>query len=212
MVADKAAITDTSVIPEGQLPPPITEALECACARAGLDPSGARLVRMHSNTVFYLPASDAVARIAASGSDTASRIAASLVATNWLAERGFPAVRPKSGEAVEHSGLIVSFWEYEETIPTERSLPALAGLLRELHSITDVGLNLRVMPSPLGGQAVDSHPDAFDGGDQAWLASEIGECERRWSQMKPDLPHGLIHGDAHPNNMLYTATGALLCD
>lgn len=199
---------------EGKLPPQISDALQIACSVAGLDASGARLVRMHSNTVFYLPASDAVARITGSGPDTAERIAASLMATDWLAKRAFPAVRPKFDQAIEHDGMIVSFWEYEETVPAERSLPALARLLRELHAITDVGLNLPVMPSPLSGvaRAVDSHPEAFDGNDREWLAHAIGECERRWSQMSAELPYGLIHGDAHPNNVLYTEVGALLGD
>lgn len=199
---------------EGLLPQRITDALEFASSEVGLDPSGARLVRMHSNTVFHLPTSDAVARIATSGPDIAERIAASLTATEWLATRGFSTVKPKVGRAVEHGGLIVSFWVYEETVQAERSLPALARLLRELHAITDVSLDLPFMPSPLGGvaRAVDSHPQAFDGNDRDWLANEISECERRWSQMKFSLPHGLIHGDAHPNNLLYTDAGALLCD
>ena len=72
---------DTSVMPNGHLPPRIVETLDFACAAAGMDPSGARLMRMHSNTVFYLPGSRAVARIAAAGPDTAERVSASLAAT-----------------------------------------------------------------------------------------------------------------------------------
>lgn len=70
------------------------------------------------------------------------------------------------------------------------------------------------MQSPLDGvaHAVQGYPGAFDGDDQAWLAAEIAASERRWAQMDFKLPAGLIHGDAHPNNLLHTRRGPLLCD
>jgi aminoglycoside phosphotransferase (APT) family kinase protein len=188
-------------------------ALTAACAEAGIDPDGARLLRMHSNTVFYLPAAQAVARIASSA-DAAGRIAASLEITEWLAKREFPTVRPRTLKAVDQGNLVVSFWEYEETIAADRSLPTLARLLRDLHAIRDAPLDLPPMPSPLGGvaAAVHSHPDAFDGNDHAWLSRKVEESERLWEGMRFSLPPGLIHGDAHPNNMLYTRRGVLLGD
>jgi aminoglycoside phosphotransferase (APT) family kinase protein len=168
---------------------------------------------MHSNTVFYLPAARAAARIASS-TEAAGRIAASLEITDWLARQEFPTVRPKILKAVEQEDLVVSFWNYEETVTADRSLPTLARLLRTLHAIRDVSVELAPMPSPLGGvaAAVRSHPDAFDGNDQAWLSREIAECESRWAGMQFHLPRGLIHGDAHPNNMLHTRRGVLLGD
>jgi hypothetical protein len=132
---------DTSAVQNGLLPQQVTDALAIACAEAGLTGAGARLMRVHSNTVFYLPASNAVARIN-SGTDGARRVAASLTATRWLAQHGFPTVRPKVNKPVVHGDLVVSFWEYEQTVPSSRSLTALAELLRALHSFRDVPLNL----------------------------------------------------------------------
>jgi hypothetical protein len=111
----------------------VADALAAACAEVGIDPDGARLLRMHSNTVFYLPASNAVARIN-TGPDGPNRVAASLTATRWLARQGFPTVRPKVDRPVIHDGVVVSFWEYEEIVQAGRSLTVLAELLRELHS------------------------------------------------------------------------------
>jgi hypothetical protein len=199
----------------GLLPQQVTDALASACAETGLVAVGARLMRMHSNTVFYLPASNAVARINSGMTiDGARRVAASLTATQWLAQQGFPTVRPKVNRVVVHDGLVVSFWEYEQTVKAGRSLTALAGLLRELHSFRDVALDLPSMPSPLGGvaRALHDHPEAFDGNDRAWLSNEISDCQRRWAGMKFILPAGLTHGDAHPNNLLYTKHGVLLGD
>jgi len=176
-------------------------------------PDGARLLRMHSNTVFYLPASNAVARIN-TGLDGWNRVAASLAATRWLARQGFPTVRPKVSLPVVHDGVVVSFWEYEETVKAGRSLTALADLLRELHSYQDVSLELSPMPDPVLGtaHALQEHPGAFDGDDRDWLASEISVCGQRWNTMRFRLRAGLIHGDAHPNNLLYTRRGVLLGD
>jgi aminoglycoside phosphotransferase (APT) family kinase protein len=176
-------------------------------------PDGARLLRVHSNTVFYLPASNAVARIN-TGLDGSNRVAASLAATRWLAWQGFPTVRPKVNRPVVHDGVVVSFWEYEETVKAGRSLTALAELLRELHSYEKVSLGLSSMPNPVLGtaQALQEHPGAFDGDDRGWLASEVSACGQRWDAMRFPLSTGLIHGDAHPNNLLYTRRGVLLGD
>jgi phosphotransferase family enzyme len=191
----------------------LSDALAAACAEAGIAPDGARLLRMHSNTVFYLPASNAVARIN-TGLDGPSRVAASLAATGWLAGRGFATVRPKVNRPVVHGVVVVSFWEYEETVKAGRSPTALAALVRELHSFRDAPLGLSSMPNPVLGtaQALQEHPGAFDGDDREWLAGEISACEQRWDAMRFALPAGLIHGDAHPNNLLYTRRGVLLGD
>jgi hypothetical protein len=172
-----------------------------------------RLLRMHSNTVFYLPASNAVARIN-SGADGAQRVGASLTATRWLARQGFATVRPKVDRAIVHGGLVISFWEYEETVSADRSLSVLAGLLRELHSFKEVEFELSPMPGPLGSVAValDDYPDALDHDDRSWLSDEISQCEQRWTGMRFVLPAGLVHGDAHPNNLLYARRGVLLGD
>lgn len=191
----------------------VTDALTVACSEANLDATGARLLRIHSNTVFYLPASHAVARING-GADGARRVSASLTATEWLARQEFPTVRPKVNRAFVHDRLVISFWEYEETVEASRSLVALALLLRELHSFRDVAFDLPSMPSPLHSvtRAVDAYPGAFDGDDRAWLADEIDACKQRWATMRFVLPFGLVHGDAHPNNVLYTRRGPLLGD
>jgi hypothetical protein len=202
---------DTAATRNGQPSPQIADALAEACAEAGMVAAGARLLRMHSNTVFYLPASNAVARVN-TGLDGASRVAASLTATQWLALQGFPTVRPKVSRPVVRDGIVVSFWEYEETVKADRSLPALAGLLRDLHANQDAPHGLPAMPSPLLGTAgaVRDHPGAFDGDDRDWLAAEVSACAQRWEAMRFVRPPGLIHGDAHPNNMLYTRRGVLL--
>lgn len=204
---------NTSTTSDGPPSQQVTDALIFACSETGLDAAGARLLRIHSNTVFYLPASRSVARINSSV-DGVRRVTASLTATEWLARQGFPTVRPKVNRPVVYGDLVISFWEYEETVDASRSLVALAGLLRELHSYPSMAFGLPSMPNPLRSvtRALDDHPGAFDGDDCAWLADEVSACKQRWAGMSFVLPTGLVHGDAHPNNLLYTRCGPLLGD
>jgi len=55
-------------------------------------------------------------------------------------------------------------------------------------------------------------PATRSGSPRSRLASEISACGQRWDAIRFPLSTGLIHGDAHPNNLLYTRRGALLGD
>lgn len=193
--------------------PSVADALVSACAETGMVAAGARFLHMHSNTVFHLPASNAVARIN-TGLDGEQRVTASLHATRWLSQQGFPTVQPKVNRAVTVDGIVISFWEYEETVIADRSLAALARLLKTLHAYREIDIDLPPIGNPVTGtaQAVSESPDAFDGDDRDWLSNEIRACGQHWAAMRFILPTGLVHGDAHPNNMLYTRRGVLLGD
>lgn len=187
-------------------------ALSVACEMAGLDCSQAQLMRLHSNTVIHLRNENTVARLAVD--EAADGVAASLAVTEHLAQLGFPTVRPRVGSVFRAEGLVVSFWVYVETVSKPADPGGLAGLLRTLHSTDSARLLLPAMTSPLRGvaRALARHPDALDEPDRAWLTDEVARCETLWESMPFELPQGLIHGDAHPNNVLHTAHGSMLGD
>src|SRR6202167_3616664 len=84
--------------------------LRQACEVAGLDASGARLLRLGSNAVYRLDA-PVVARIARpdSGTETARRTVA---VARWLETAGYPAVRAIGvDQPVMARGRAVTFWE-----------------------------------------------------------------------------------------------------
>lgn len=188
-------------------------ALLAGCRDAGIDGEGAELMRVHSNTVFHLPAADAVARIG-SGPDAMEQVAVSLEVTSWLDAIGFATVRPLVRRAFTYDGLTVSFWVFEDAADAVQPSATLASLLRRLHGVRDMPIQVPEMQSPLRGvaRAVRDTPEAFDGDDRSWLEREVRACESRWQSLTFALPTGLIHGDAHPNNLLHTLRGALLCD
>ncbi len=72
------------------------DALADACARAGLDASGASVLYDRSNTVYKIAGEPVVVRLRyAPGSGAwRDRLATSVQVTGWLHEQGFPAVRP----------------------------------------------------------------------------------------------------------------------
>jgi aminoglycoside phosphotransferase (APT) family kinase protein len=190
----------------------VRAALHAACASAGVDCSHARLLRLHSNAVFHLPAHDLIARV--STGELHQRIATSLTVTAWLADQGFPTIRPVLCTPVPASGFVVSVWQYVETSEAPRTAADLARLLRRLHALPPPPFDLPEMPSALAGtlDAARAHPEAFADGDQQWLIDRIAQLEAAWTRLRFALPRGLVHGDAHPNNLLPTAEVVLLGD
>jgi hypothetical protein len=67
-------------------------AMRQACAAAGLDVGGARLIHHYSNAIYLLPAQNAVARVTY-GHDAAVRVSRSQAVTRWLGEMPqYPAI------------------------------------------------------------------------------------------------------------------------
>ncbi len=191
----------------------VRAALKTACAAIGVDAADARLLRLHSNAVFHLPDPDLVARIS-TGRDTHRRIAASLAVTAWLAKQGFPTVAPAHPHPVQAGPFLASFWQYIDITDTDRTATQLASILRELHAMTAPPFELPSMNMPgmlkACAATVTAHPEAFNDGDETFLADRIAELGHQCDDLRFALPSGLIHGDAHPNNLLPTTTERVL--
>lgn len=191
----------------------VHNALSEACSSIGLSCKHARLLRLHSNAVFHLPETDLIARL--STSDGHQRIATSLAVTAWLADQDFPTIRPMLSTPIPAGHFLVSLWQYVETSDAPRTAADLARLLRHLHALAPPPFDLPAMPNALAGtlESARTHPEAFADGDQEWLIGQIAELDTAWTQLQFALPGGLVHGDAHPNNLLpCVAGGALLGD
>ena len=77
-------------------PDKLTEVLAGVCAAAGLDPTGAELLRLTNNAVFRLVSQPVVVRIVASRA-LRHRVEKVVRVANWFAKHDVPAVRLLSG-------------------------------------------------------------------------------------------------------------------
>ncbi|MFD8529584.1 phosphotransferase family protein [Streptosporangium canum] len=191
------------------------EALGHACREAGLDSAGFTPPRDLAGTVYHLPAERTVVRLApATTPGRFDRLVTSVRVTRWLAEQGFPAVRPLNvRQPVVAEGFLATFWHHEEHIGPPPDPAQLGPLLRRLHALPPVPFELpahdpfgAVRRAILAGRALGED-------DRGWL---LERCDRLagtyYERLEFALPYGLTHGDAHRGNMIRTRDGFLLCD
>ncbi len=192
--------------------------LRDVCERLGLDATGARLLRLRSNAVFKLRA-DMVVRIT-TDPDAVTRLPVVLAVARWLADRGFPAVRPVDeipGQPIVHDGRTVTFWRYVRSTgrPTTRQL---GRVLRSLHGEPVPPMALRRLTDPLAEvrhaveHAVEPGAGVLTSDQRAWLRDRIEELTGRWLDLDTGSPV-LLHGDAWIDNLLRLHDGdVMLCD
>ncbi|GAA2907542.1 aminoglycoside phosphotransferase family protein [Streptosporangium fragile] len=200
---------------EGSLLTRACVALGDACRQVGLDLTGAVMMRNFANTVYHLPAERAVVRLAeATAPGRYDRLVTSVRVTRWLAEQGFPAIRPLPvKQPVAAEGFLATFWRHEEHIGPPPDPAQLGPLLRRLHDLPPVPFELPTH-DPFGGvrRAIDASV-VLDDGDRAWLLDRCETlAETYYERVEFVLPYGLVHGDAHRGNMIRTLGGFVLCD
>jgi aminoglycoside phosphotransferase (APT) family kinase protein len=174
-----------------------------ACAVAGLDPGGARLLRLGSNAVYRL-AGPVVARIArpGAGTETAQRTVA---VARWLESAGYPAVRAIGvDQPVMADDHAVTFWEAVSDDGNQyATIAQVAEVIARLHALTaPATLRLpELRPFENAEQRIASsgwlRPD-----DQDFMTSELATLQAAYSRLEFALPHGVIHGDASIGNVL----------
>jgi aminoglycoside phosphotransferase (APT) family kinase protein len=127
----------------------------------------------------------------------------------WLAGAGVPVAAPVVAEPVVVEGRVVTFWQ---EVPDPRpSTPAeLAGALRQLHRLSP--------PPELGLPVVEplhrvrerlSCAVGLDAADRVFLQGLADELGRRWAGLVFELPAGVVHGDAHVDNLVRGSDGRL---
>ncbi|WFB07392.1 aminoglycoside phosphotransferase family protein [Streptomyces sp. LX-29] len=189
--------------------------LQEACRTAGLDPSGAELLRLGSNAVYRLASISAVVRIARDPGSLDEMTRAVRVA-RWLEAEDFPATRvlPRVRQPLEAGGSVVTFWESAQDDEEYARLDELADLLRRLHWLEE--------PESLGlpyfdpFARLDAGLRALDGvgkDDRSFLEKRAGELHKAYDGLDFVLPFGMIHGDANIGNVIRHRAGqAILID
>ncbi|MFJ2960638.1 phosphotransferase [Streptomyces sp. NPDC087270] len=185
--------------------------LEEACATVGLDPAGARLLRLGSNAIYDLAGLRVIVRIAADP-DSLAEMERAIRVARWLAAEGFPANRVVADVAqpLVVGGRVVTFWESVQDDEEYASVTELADLLKRLHWLEEPEpLELPYFDpfakvcASLRGLGAGVQPE-----DVKFLAERADRLEKDYGRLDFVLPFGLIHGDANIGNILRDRSAA----
>lgn len=187
--------------------------LAAACAQAGLDATGAMLLRLGENALYRLAQAPVVVRIART-MDYWDDVTQEVQVARWLAGHQFPAAQVCDiPQPIRAAGLPVTFWRYIEGQPgTLDDAESMAVLLRRLHSLpapTEFALKPtdvldRVQPR-IEAAAVST-------GDKDFLLDRWAQICAELARLEFPLSPGLTHGDAHTENLIVRDGEAVLID
>jgi aminoglycoside phosphotransferase (APT) family kinase protein len=181
------------------------DVLLSACAKAGLDASGAEPIRLGENAIFRLT-SRVVVRIGRRGQSTAAE--KEVRVARWFDDHSVPAVRALPGVAqpLEVEQHPVTFWE---ELPPHRHGTAVevAVALRQLHDLpVPDGLLGPLDPFVRLSERIDVGvtlaPD-----DRAWLREHLDALREQYRTLPAGMAHRVVHGDAWGGNIVTTDDG-----
>lgn len=191
------------------------EVLSEACTLAGLDASGAALLRLGSNAVYRLASPPVIVRIARDP-EILDQMGRAVGVARWLETEDFPATRALGGvrQPLTAGGRVVTFWESAQDREEYATLKELADLLKRLHWMEE--------PEALGLPYFDPFAKLWDGlrsldgiaqSEREFLEERAGALHKKYDRLDFVLPFGLIHGDASIGNVIRHRDGsAILID
>ncbi|MEU7157666.1 phosphotransferase enzyme family protein [Streptomyces chrestomyceticus] len=188
------------------------QVLAGACRRAGLDSTGARLLRFGENALFQLAAHPVVVRIARSA-EYLNSVQGEVRVSRWLSRTGFPAARVIDDleQPVVVDGHPVTFWHLIEEGARKPTYGELGGVLRDLHALSPPD-TLTLPPYPALGRtdrriaAAVGIPEA----DRAFLRKRARELRERVASLCFASRKCAVHGDAHVQNLMVDRTGQVI--
>jgi Ser/Thr protein kinase RdoA (MazF antagonist) len=190
----------------------IRTVLARACARVGLDDTGARIVRCVNNAVYRLERHPIIVRITLTPG-LRHRALAAVEAARLLDRHRVPVVQPLP-QIVHVEEHVVTFWLRAADTGRVPSVAELARLLRRLHRVPSAGAAL-----PRWDPVTDLRTRIHDARTRGWpdtdldlLARRCDAIEDALSTIRYQLPECVIHGDAQVGNLIATPGGAIWCD
>jgi hypothetical protein len=185
--------------------------LKVLCEPVGLDPSGARLIKMTNNAVFHLPHEGVVVRMATT-STLFHRVAKVIAVANWLAGTDIAAVELDSrfDQPLRAAGTLATVWRYVEPTAPPPDARDLARIIRRWHKKEAPPLGLPAWNPVTDARFRLSDANGLDESDHAYLLERYDELEAELAAIDPMLVTGVIHGDAHTGNLIRAADGAVV--
>ncbi|PPJ31739.1 hypothetical protein C5E45_23040 [Nocardia nova] len=192
-------------------------ALEQACAAFGLNPNAAQLLHRRSNAVWQV--GDVVVRLAPDTPLRRTRAATSIAVTRWLASTATEpiALPPLPGEQpVVVDGAVATFWPYRSSA-AQPSARDVGSLVRRLHQQPSPPFRipqyrpLRRLRDALDVDAARPQPVLSDH-ERGWLRIHVDVLVTAFETTRFPLGYGLVHADAHEENMVVVDGGWVLID
>lgn len=182
------------------------------CALLGLDAAGATLLRFTNNAVYTLARDEVVVRIVGSRS-LRHRAWRAVAVARHLARHGVPSIRLADGvtQPVELGEHVVTVWERVRGTGRQAGPAELAELLRGVHALPPVEWIGDWAPlADVRARVADAEELAAD--DRRFLLRRCAEVEAALDELQFPLAGSLVHGDAHPGNVIVGPDGPVLCD
>jgi thiamine kinase-like enzyme len=206
--ADEASETVEPLTPETA-----NRTLAVVCERAGLDPTGAELIRIGEHAVFRLkdPVIVRIARTARYATDASKEVAVA----RWLESVSFPATRALPLEQpITVDGRVATLWESVSEVEEYGDIRQVATLIRDLHDLVPPeDLRLPELDPFARADARLAKVTGVAPDDLAFLRSSLSKARQQWSKLEFALPRGPVHGDANVGNVIRAADGhAVLID
>ncbi|MET9290830.1 phosphotransferase [Streptomyces sp. NPDC003077] len=186
--------------------------LRQACATAGLDSTGAQLLRGHTNAVVRLATSPVVVKIARRGSHP-SDVERTVRFVRWLMEQNFPTAPL---HPVEQPVLVgqhaVTFWTYLPQPSHPVAAQQLAKPLYALHSLPTPPVALPSL-DPVGAirSSLTKITD-LPGPATRFLSQRLDRLVGQLAEVRFPSPETVVQGDPQHRNALHDGHDAVLCD
>jgi len=178
----------------------------------GLDHRGAKLLRFTNNAVYSLAGAPVVLRIV--GSRALRHRAAKVVTVARHFERyAIPAIRlmPGVDQPIHVGEHVVTAWLRVEPVARRATAEDLGRLLRRVHAVpAPDGVGQWAPLADVRARVADA--EELDSSDRRFLLRRSAEVEAAIDELEFPLERGLIHGDAHPGNVIVGEDGPVLCD
>lgn len=184
------------------------EALGQACAIAGIDAEGARLLRLGSNAVYRLRA-PVVARISRPSADM-DHARRTVAVARWLESVNYPAVRAIDvDQPIIANGYVATFWQaLSDDGGQYATVAEVAEALARLHQLA-APEELRLPPlSPFANAVQRIEANRWlTTDDRTFLTATLASMQDSYAALEFVLPQGVIHGDASIGNVLHDSHG-----
>lgn len=202
-----------TALSEGRFTPDtLAGVLRRTCALLGLDHRDATLLRFTNNAVYALAHDPVVVRIVGSRA-LRHRVGKVVAVARHLERHAVPAIRLLEGveQPLTIDEHVVTVWRKVSGRGRRATSVELGALLRQVHALPP--------PEGLGGwdPLADVHARVADAeelapGDRRFLLDRCCEVQARLTELRFPLPPTLVHGDAHPGNVIAGEDGPVLCD